>query len=91
MDKKEIERELLEKELVKRGDLAVETIRKVLADLGLLIAFKDMEVIFADKETYIKTGEKVSVATRIGELNRTGFSSSESIPEHLRDNIEYRN
>lgn len=70
-------------DLQKRGDLAVESIRIVLEELGLALAYKDGDLIFADKKIYMEQGKKVSVATRIGNVNITKFDSVKDIPEHI--------
>lgn len=75
-------------DLQKRGDLAVEGIRELLSELGLLVAYGDGDLIFADKKTFIETGKKVSVGTRIGNLNATVFKDKEHVPNHLLDNQE---
>ena len=83
------------KDLVDRGDLAVDLIRTVLQELDLLIAFSEdketgvREVIFADKTAYLKEdSEKHSVSTEIKVLNATIFDSIDKVPKHLRDRAE---
>lgn len=71
------------KDLTIRGDLAVESFRIILEELGLLLAYKDGDLIFADKKTYIEKNEKVSVSTRIGNVNITKFNSIDKVPEHI--------
>lgn len=78
------------KDLEQRGSLAVELIRTVLTDLGLLISFKEAdgvrEVIFSDKSTYMNSGGKKAVSTEVKNLNATVFEDIREIPDHVLKN-----
>ena len=86
------------KDLRARGDLAIELIVQVLTTLDLFISAtvnkesgKIDEVIFADRTSYMKHGEKKGVATEFKTLNSIVFDKEKDIPEFIKkkhkDNI----